>query len=108
MHLIISLGEVALQGTLYQPATQAGKIVYMHRNSQSQSFSPEECFSSFPLSTPYCLPFKGLGLLPLDNSMLLSREVTLGEQLLNEEDLKDCWRQGSLQMSKMIIPQDIK
>lgn len=81
----------------------------MHRNPQSQNFSPEECFSSFPLSTSYCSPpFKRLGLLPLDNSMLLSREVTLGEQLLNEEDLKDCWRQGSLQMSKMIIPQDIK
>ena len=34
--------------------------------------------------------------------------MTLGKQLLNEEDLGDCDRKGSLQMSKMIIPWDIE
>lgn len=40
--------------------------------------------------------------------MSLRRKVTLGKQLLNEEDLGDCDRKGSLQMSKMIIPWDIE
>lgn len=54
----------------------------------------------------FSLPFEGWGLLPWDNNVSLSTELTFWVPLLSEDDLWDCYMKDVLQMSTMIIPQD--